>query len=131
MLSEEQYPYSITKQLSAKHGLEFFKFKIRNIINWNGNRRQTILLHGKKNSNEYPKMFTTLLTILKVKSLELRENLPRQKSIAKSVFPFKATTNKIRRFCLLLRFNLKMGENIILPELYIITLDETWVHLSK
>ena len=40
------------------HGIEIFKFKISNIINWKGKNSQSLLLSEKKIANGYPRKLT-------------------------------------------------------------------------
>ncbi|XP_035205508.1 uncharacterized protein LOC118180512 [Stegodyphus dumicola] len=54
-LSEEKYSYYVIQKRCKTHGIKISKSKISNIINRKGKNRQSLLLHGKKTPNEYPK----------------------------------------------------------------------------
>ncbi|KFM70262.1 hypothetical protein X975_07246, partial [Stegodyphus mimosarum] len=94
-LSEEKYSYYVIQKRCKTHGIKISKSKISNIINRKGKNRQSLLLHGKKTPNEYPKKVRTVSNVSKVKAMVTSENPPTQRSIAKALNTSVATINKI------------------------------------
>lgn len=151
-LSEENYSYSVIKKRCETKGIKISKCKISNIINRKGKSHQSVLLHGKKAPNEYPKKVRTVSNISKVRSLVTRENPPTQKSIANSLNTSVATVNKIINQDLQLKKAKKHNVHRLLPRhvaqrktccrilyenylagdkwKYVVTLDEAWVYLN-
>ena len=54
-------------------GIKISKCEIRSINYWKGKELQSLLLCGKKTTNKYQKMVSTVSNVTKVKMLVIRE----------------------------------------------------------